>query len=75
MRNLLAGFGALVLIVAGAGWYLGWYSFHAKEGGATVHLNTAKAISDAEKGAAALNEKIKKAEEKEKEKEKTSQAQ
>ena len=55
MRNTLAFLGALVLAVAGLGWYLGWYQVFfapARDGHETVKIdiNTDKVTSDLQKG-------------------------
>jgi hypothetical protein len=39
MRNLLALLGAAVLTFAGAGWYLGWYSFAEATNPSPGHQN------------------------------------
>jgi hypothetical protein len=39
MRNLLALLGAAVLTFAGAGWYLGWYSFAEAPNPSPGHQN------------------------------------
>jgi hypothetical protein len=51
MRNMLAFFAALLLSVAGVGWYLGWYTIHstpAPDGqrSVTVDINTVKIARD-----------------------------
>jgi hypothetical protein len=51
MRNMLAFFAALLLTVAGVGWYLGWYSVHSAPAGngqrsVTVDINTVKIGQD-----------------------------
>ncbi len=54
MRNLLALIGAVVVLFAGLGWYLGWYKF-ALEPGANgnqriqIDLDTHKIADDVEK--------------------------
>ncbi len=63
MRNLLALFGALVLVFVGAGWYLGWYDFRTKDGNSTINVKGAKVAGDLERGAAAVGEKVKKSRE------------
>jgi hypothetical protein len=55
MRNTLAFLGALVLAVAGAGWYLGWYQvfFAPGRGGhetVKIDINTDKVSADLKKG-------------------------
>jgi hypothetical protein len=53
MRNLLALIGAVVVLFAGLGWYLGWYTF-ALEPGANgkqriqLDVDTPKIAADAE---------------------------
>jgi apolipoprotein N-acyltransferase len=51
MRNMLAFFAAMLLTVAGAGWYLGWYTVRtapAPDGqrSVTVDINTMKIGQD-----------------------------
>ena len=51
MRNMLAFFAAMLLTIAGAGWYLGWYTVRstpAPEGqrSVTVDINTVKIARD-----------------------------
>jgi hypothetical protein len=55
MRNLLALIGAAVVLVAGAGWYLGWYSIGTEPGGnghqkITVDVNTDQIKNNLKKG-------------------------
>lgn len=42
MRNLLALIGAVVVLVAGLGWYLGWYTLGTEPGKVEVEFNTKK---------------------------------
>jgi len=54
MRNLLAFTAAVVLTVAGLGWYLGWYRIHsapASDGHRNVNIdiNTDKITDDIER--------------------------
>lgn len=51
MRNMLAFFAALLLTVAGAGWYLGWYTVRSTpaptgQRSVTFDINTAKIGDD-----------------------------
>lgn len=51
MRNMLAFFAALLLTVAGAGWYLGWYTVRSTpaangQRSVTVDINTVKVGED-----------------------------
>jgi len=55
MKNLLALIGLVVVLVAGGGWYLGWYKLGTEPGGAghrkiEVDLNTNKISEDLKKG-------------------------
>jgi hypothetical protein len=56
MRNLLALFGAALLTVVGAGWYLGWYKVRSQpasvpgETNVHININTKKITSDLQQG-------------------------
>jgi hypothetical protein len=55
MRNILALIGAVVLIVAGLGWYFGWYQLGtdpASDGHRKINVdvNTQKIVDDVKKG-------------------------
>jgi hypothetical protein len=72
MRNLLALIGALVVLVGGLGWYLGWYKLHVtKATDGNVHIEVdadlKKAGSDTgellKKGGQAIGEAVDKANE------------
>jgi hypothetical protein len=56
MRNLLAFFGAAVVVLLGLGWYLGWYSITSQNAGPgqtrlQVDINKTKITTDVEEGA------------------------
>jgi hypothetical protein len=63
MRNLLALFGALVLVFVAAGWYLGWYDVRTGAGTSTINVKANKVADDLERGAAAVGEQVKKSRE------------
>jgi hypothetical protein len=51
MRNMLAFFAAMLVTVAGAGWYLGWYTVRSTpapdgQSSVTVDINTVKIARD-----------------------------
>ena len=55
MRNMLALVGAAVVVVAGLGWYLGWYRIEAESAAPgyrsfDVDINTAKISQDLKQG-------------------------
>jgi hypothetical protein len=56
MRNMLALFGAALLTVVGAGWYLGWYKVRNQpasvpgEHNVNIRINTKKIGSDIQQG-------------------------
>lgn len=64
MKNLLALVGTVVVIVAGAGWYLGWYKFSTESGHMKVDLDLKKAAEDVKKGGNAVENLIEKGTEK-----------
>ncbi len=55
MKNLLALVGAVVVIVAGAGWYLGWYKLTTDSGHIKVDLDTKEIKDDLKKGRDIVN--------------------
>ncbi len=62
MRNLLAFVAALVLTVAGVGWYLGWFEVHSspQRGGhqrVDIDIDTDKVEGDLKKGSQQALEK------------------
>jgi hypothetical protein len=66
MRNLLALLAALLLLIGGAGWYLGWFKFHTEaaesgHGKVSIDINTQKMGQDLKKGEEKLQEIIKNA--------------
>jgi len=50
MKNLLALVGAVVVIFAGAGWYLGWYTFGTQNGNLELEVKAKKVIGDLKAG-------------------------
>jgi UDP-N-acetyl-D-mannosaminuronate dehydrogenase len=69
MRNLLAFLAALVIVVGGLGWYLGWYKFESSPmlGGhkrVGLDIDTNKVKNDVKKGTDVVIEKGKQAVEK-----------
>ena len=64
MRNMLALFGAALLTVVGAGWYLGWYKVRSQPasvpGQRSVHIdiNTNKIEKDLQKGERSLQQML-----------------
>jgi hypothetical protein len=69
VRNFLAFLAALVIVVAGLGWYLGWYKIDSLPliGGhkrVTVDIDTNKVKDDVKKGGEVVIEKGKQAVEK-----------
>jgi hypothetical protein len=66
MRNLLALVAALLLLIGGAGWYLGWFRVHSQpaESGhrnVSIDIDTNKIGQDLHKGEERLQEIIKNA--------------
>jgi hypothetical protein len=64
MRNTLAFLAALVLVVAGLGWYLGWYHVLFTPGGSghetvKIDIDTDKVNADLKKGEKKLLEETK----------------
>jgi hypothetical protein len=55
MKNLLALVGLVVVLVAGAGWYLGWYKLSSESGHVKVDLDTKEMTDDLKKGRDAFN--------------------
>lgn len=56
MRNMLALIGLTVVVVGGAGWYLGWYKLDVSKAPdgkpqITTTINTTKATGDVQQGA------------------------
>jgi hypothetical protein len=49
MKNLLALVGAVVVLVAGLGWYLGWYKVGVSNGTGDVKFDLKKVESDLKK--------------------------
>lgn len=65
MKNLLALVGLVVVVVAGAGWYLGWYKIGTEPTTAghrkiNVDVNTNKITEDLKKGREAVGDLIEK---------------
>lgn len=62
MRNLLALFGAALLTVVGAGWYLGWYKVRSQpasvpgQTSVIIDMHTDKISADLQKGEAKLQQ-------------------
>ncbi len=61
MRNTLAFVAALVVVVAGLGWYLGWYQVFVKPGqdghqSVKIDIDTKKVGEDLKKGEKKLQE-------------------
>ncbi len=56
MRNMLALFGAALLTVVGAGWYLGWYKVRSQpasvpgQHSVNIDINTKKISTDIQQG-------------------------
>lgn len=56
MRNMLALFGAALLTVVGAGWYLGWYKVRSQpasvpgQHSVNIDINTNKISTDLQQG-------------------------
>jgi hypothetical protein len=50
MKNLLALIGLVVVLVAGLGWYLGWYKLSTDAGHVKVDLDTQEISKDLKKG-------------------------
>ena len=66
MKNLLAFLAALVLTVAGVGWYLGWFEVHNApphhgRHRVNIDIDTNKVGDDLEKGKAAIEDLVEKA--------------
>jgi hypothetical protein len=66
MRNLLALLSALLLLIAGAGWYLGWFTLHTQTGDSghrkvSIDIDTNKIGQDLHKGEEHLQDIIKNA--------------
>lgn len=54
MKNLLALIGLVVVLVAGLGWYLGWYKLSAESGHVKVDVDTKEIREDLNKGREAV---------------------
>jgi hypothetical protein len=50
MRSILSLIGAAVVIFAGAGWYLGWYTFGTQNGNLELEVKSKKVVSDLKAG-------------------------
>ena len=50
MKNLLALIGAVVVLVAGLGWYLGWYKLSSESGKLHLDVDTQEVSKDLKKG-------------------------
>ena len=50
MKNLLALVGLVVVLVAGLGWYLGWYKLSSEGGHVKVDVDTKEIRDDLKKG-------------------------
>jgi hypothetical protein len=55
MKNLLALVGAVVVLVAGLGWYLGWYKLSNESGHLKVDVDTQEVAKDLKKGRDAVS--------------------
>lgn len=66
MRNLLALFGAALLTVVGAGWYLGWYKVRSQpasvpgQHSVNIDINTKKISNDLQQGEEKLQQFLEK---------------
>ncbi len=56
MRNLLALIGAVVVLVVGLGWYLGWYTLGTEPGKVEVDFHTKKIADDIKKGSQSVGD-------------------
>jgi hypothetical protein len=54
MKNLLALIGLVVVLVAGLGWYLGWYKLTSEAGNLKVDIDTKEIRDDLKKGREAV---------------------
>ncbi len=54
MKNLLALVGAVVVLVVGLGWYLGWYKLTTESGHVKVDVDTQEIREDLKKGREAV---------------------
>jgi hypothetical protein len=66
MRNLLALLALLLLVIGGAGWYLGWFTLHTQPGDSghrkvSIDIDTNKIGQDLHKGEEHLQDIIKNA--------------
>ena len=59
MKNLLALVGAVVVLVAGLGWYLGWYKVGVSNGTGEVKVDLNKVKADIKKEKETVGEFIK----------------
>jgi len=50
MKNLLALIGAVIVLVAGLGWYLGWYKLSTESGHVKLDVDTQEVSKDLKKG-------------------------
>lgn len=66
MRNMLALFGAALLTVVGAGWYLGWYKVRSQpasvpgQHSVNIDINTNKISTDLQQGEQKLQQWLEK---------------
>lgn len=66
MRNMLALFGAALLTVVGAGWYLGWYKVRSQpasvpgQHSVNIDINTNKISKDLQQGEEKLQQMLEK---------------
>ena len=66
MRNMLALFGAALLTVVGAGWYLGWYKVRSQpasvpgQHSVNIDINTKKIGTDLQQGEERLQQMLEK---------------
>jgi hypothetical protein len=63
MRNILAFLAASVIVIAGLGWYLGWYSVQSSAGAAgkrqvNVEIDSRKISDDLQRGTEKIQEAI-----------------
>jgi hypothetical protein len=63
MRNILAFLAATVIMIAGVGWYLGWYSVQSTAGAAgkrqvNIEVDSRKISDDLQKGTEKIQQAI-----------------